>query len=43
MIGKKTDEVTKELFWSLRHRYPMGFEESMKACKFVFDHVDGLC
>ena len=42
MIGNETDEVSKELFWSLLHRYPMGLEGSMKACKLVFDHVDGL-
>ena len=42
MIGNEADEVSKELFWSLLHRYPMGLEGSMKACKLVFDHVDGL-
>ena len=43
MIGNETDKVTEELFWPLLHRYPMGLEGSMMACKLVFDHVDGLC
>ena len=38
MINDEADEVTKELFHSLKNRYQHNLE-SMKGSKFVFDNV----
>ena len=39
MINDKADEVIEDLFQSLRSRYQIGLETSMKGSDFVFDCV----
>ena len=42
MIYDKADEVIKELFESLLHRYQIGLKTSMKGSDFIFDCVNFL-
>ena len=42
IMNDEADEVTKELFDSLKNRYPNDLE-SIKGSDFVFDYVQLLC
>ena len=42
MMGNETNEIIKELFNFLLHKYQGGLEESMRGSEFVFDNVDLL-
>ena len=37
MVGNETDEIIKELFESLLHKYQKWFAEKMKVSEFGFD------
>ena len=42
MMGRQTDEIIVELFYSFLQKYQKGLEESMRGSEFVYDSVDAL-